>query len=198
MHSIQISSRAKEESLGATVEEIIVSDTFPAIEIEAKDRRKGDLSVAAPHMAPTEDNTSSEDGNYELEDIPQDRILNKKVSFSSIEIREFNVVLGDNPCAYGPSLSLGWNCHRNFTMEVDNYEESKPVRRSQKQMQLPRYVRERILMDFGFSRREMNEAIEESTVIKKQRQQTVDRHDMIQKVKGIFNCRLKRKKMDAK
>lgn len=195
MHSIQISGRSEEESLS---DEIIISETFPSIEIEAGEKGKGDLSIAVPPMAPTEDNTSSEDGNDELEDMPQDRILSKKVSFTHIEIREYDVVLGDNPCAYGPSLSLGWKCHRNFTMEMDNYEESKPERRSQRQMQLPRYVRERILMDFGFSRREMNEAIEESTTIKKQRQQTVDRYDMIQKIIGIFSCSSKRKKTNGK
>ena len=118
---------------------------------------------------------------------PQQNVsIRKACSFTNIDIHEHEVILGDNPCAYGPSLSLGWKRVGTLSLPLEQYEDSKQFRRNQKQMMLPRYVRERILMDHGVSRSEMNQAIEESMSVRKQRQQTVDQFYFRQRIRSIF------------
>ena len=112
--------------------------------------------------------------------------IKKSCTFSDIIIHEHKIVLGNHPCAYGPSISLGWERVDCLSVPIDKYEASKPIRRTQKQMMLPRYVRERILIDHGVSRSEMNEAIEEGLSVRKTRQQTVNQYYRMQKIKSIF------------
>ena len=119
--------------------------------------------------------------------VLEEKTIRKTCSFTNIDIYLHEVILGDNPCAYGPSISLGWKRVGELSVPLDKYEESKPSKRSQKQMMLPRYVRERILMDHGVSRSEMNDAIEVSMTIKKQRQETIDKYYSKQKLRHMFS-----------
>jgi hypothetical protein len=54
----------------------------------------------------------------------------KSVSFGNIEVREYPMVLGDNPsCRDGLPVSLGWEYAQLFLMDVDDYEDDRPRRR---------------------------------------------------------------------
>ena len=45
------------------------------------------------------------------------------VSFSTIEVREFSVVIGDNPsCAMGPPLSIDWDPDCELSIDIDEFE----------------------------------------------------------------------------
>ena len=50
--------------------------------------------------------------------------LSLSVSFSTIEVREFPVVIGDNPsCAMGPPLSIDWEPDCELSIPIDEFED---------------------------------------------------------------------------
>ena len=52
--------------------------------------------------------------------------LKRTVSFDKVQIREFQQVLGDNPCKeIGPSLSLGWNYNEKKGVDLEKYESKR-------------------------------------------------------------------------
>ena len=84
----------------------------------------------------------------------------KKVFFSTIEIRTYPLRLGDNPStSSGPPLTISWDpegAPRSF--EVDDYEETRPTRRSEDSLKVSKLVRQEWLREEGYSRGEMTEA----------------------------------------
>jgi len=114
------------------------------------------------------------------------------VSFSTIEIRQYERILGDNPSSQsGPSLSIGWNYDKNKTIvkNIDDYEDECQARendneRAQRQtksgrMLLQRHEREEILKSLGYSRAEMASAIRQNNRCKSRRRQTVNNLNMM-------------------
>jgi len=71
----------------------------------------------------------------------------KNVSFSSVEIREHSVIVGDHPCCTsGLPVSLGWGHSReNTVLNVDDYEDMRPPRRSTDEMKTTYFQRKNLL-----------------------------------------------------
>jgi hypothetical protein len=58
------------------------------------------------------------------------RQSNKSVSFSQVSVRQYNLIVGDNPyCKY--PLSLGWNYTETVTVDVNGYERERAKRMEQ-------------------------------------------------------------------
>lgn len=95
------------------------------------------------------------------------------VTFSNVEIREYDIVLGDNPsCSCGPPLSLGWRFdeHKFNEIPLEDFEQSRiSHRRSRLEMKMPSCLRYEILKYGNFSRREIAEVQFECNEIRKQR-----------------------------
>jgi len=54
------------------------------------------------------------------------RTNKKKVSFSSVHVREYSVVIGDHPsCISGLPLSLGWSHTPSAVHNIDSYQQNK-------------------------------------------------------------------------
>eukprot|EP00521_Asterionellopsis_glacialis_P013053 CAMPEP_0195295386 /NCGR_PEP_ID=MMETSP0707-20130614/17289_1 /TAXON_ID=33640 /ORGANISM="Asterionellopsis glacialis, Strain CCMP134" /LENGTH=228 /DNA_ID=CAMNT_0040356609 /DNA_START=197 /DNA_END=884 /DNA_ORIENTATION=- len=73
----------------------------------------------------------------------------RKVSFSEVMIREYEVIVSDNPSvSSGPGIGLGW-CYdqklRKF--ELEDYEEAHPPRRKTCEIQIPKDLREQMLLE---------------------------------------------------
>lgn len=101
----------------------------------------------------------------------------KKVSFDAVEIREYPIVLSDNPASkYGPSLELGWD-YRLATvvqpigqkkerpigegpLRVDDYEDMRPSskRRTLKNLYLHLPTREFRIKKHNFTDEEIAKA----------------------------------------
>jgi hypothetical protein len=61
----------------------------------------------------------------------------KRVSFNSIEIVEFPMILGDHPaCRIGPPVQTSWDAQRRTSIDVDEYELTRCPRRSVEQLHL--------------------------------------------------------------
>lgn len=98
------------------------------------------------------------------------------VSFGELEIRSYNMTVGNTPTPNGVPLSLDWEYdpEATLTTDVDTYEFNRGERRSKHEMFVPNQYRVYLLMkDAGLSRREIRAAIEDSQRAFKNRQKTV-------------------------
>jgi hypothetical protein len=70
-------------------------------------------------------------------DMVSKSFLQKAVSFTSVEIREYNVIVGDHPCcASGFPLTLDWEYREVSNIEVDTYEEVRSPRRHKEDLKI--------------------------------------------------------------
>lgn len=109
------------------------------------------------------------------EALPQKRPPNKKkkrVSFSTVEIREHAVILGDHANCQLP-LALDWKrAKRSIVVNVEHYEDMQQRygrRRHSKLVRMDVYLRKIRLKHMGYSTRELNKA-ERQFEIKSRRQ----------------------------
>lgn len=110
--------------------------------------------------------------------IPKYYRRSPSVSFSTIEIRHYDRILGDNPsCSCGPPLSIGWDHDESSTIvdTVDDYEYSRTTRRrGHKELTIPRSERQKLLLKLGYSRKEITQTVRTIVKLKKKRRQTVN------------------------
>ena len=67
------------------------------------------------------------------------------VSFSTLEIREYAVVLGSNPSTtHGPPLEIDWNAQSCEVFDLDYYESLRGRRREKRELAMPSFVRENL------------------------------------------------------
>ena len=100
-----------------------------------------------------------------------------KVAFSTVEVRQYERILGDNPgVSSGPPLSIGWNYYEDSTicLPVDEFEYYHGSCGDQSEMVLTRFERESILRDLGYSERDLATCIRQNYKLKKNRRQTVN------------------------
>ena len=76
---------------------------------------------------------------------------NRIVRFSSVLIRDYDIILGDHPCcAHGPPLSIGWNYTENEVVSLNQYEwENAFNRRSSHQLTLNHHQRKHLLREYS-------------------------------------------------
>jgi len=109
-------------------------------------------------------------------EIPFMNASKSKVSFSTVSVRHYNRILGDNPsCSNGPSLSIGWKYYVGLEdCPVDEYENSRFYnRRHDHNIILPRSERESILIDLGYQQNEIARAVRANVKAKSRRRRTV-------------------------
>ena len=80
----------------------------------------------------------------------------KTLSFSQVEIRQYERILGDNPAVTsGPAVSLAWGHFDGKVLPVDDYESNRPPRRHKMELQLSSVERKSILEQAGFTREDI-------------------------------------------
>lgn len=101
--------------------------------------------------------------------------ISKSVSFDYVEVREYARILSDNPAVRkGPPLGLDWDYIVSICLEVDEYEKKRGNRRTYNELQMPRYLREKLLEEHcDVTERELTQCMREIKKIKRQRQQSV-------------------------
>lgn len=105
----------------------------------------------------------------------------KQIKFNTVEIREFPIVLSNNPsCHYGPSIELGWEyiISSNSTdgaIDISQYEmEREGKRRREKagrpsKLYLSQVRREEMLASAGYSTKEVKTAVKDKKKARRQR-----------------------------
>lgn len=103
--------------------------------------------------------------------------MRRVTSFSTLEIREYHVTIGDNPGGkQGPPLSLDWDyCEdRTVKIDIDRYEKMRPPRRKKHEMYMPGSIRMWTLMKYmGYSLREIEDASKAADSIRKKRAKSI-------------------------
>mmetsp|Transcript_24057 Transcript_24057/g.70947 ORF Transcript_24057/g.70947 Transcript_24057/m.70947 type:complete len:205 (-) Transcript_24057:32-646(-) len=80
----------------------------------------------------------------------------KSVGFSSIEIREYDQIIGDQTDLIGPPLSIGWIYSQRQPMPLFKYEENRPPRRPQMEILITPTGRRQMLMNnWGYTSEEI-------------------------------------------
>ena len=76
----------------------------------------------------------------------------KQVCFSTIEIIEFPIILGDNPSVTaGPPLTISWEPQYRIELDLEVFERCRePCRRSDHDLIVDPYTREDVLIRAGF------------------------------------------------
>ena len=98
------------------------------------------------------------------------------VSFHNVRIREYPMTVGDNPAvSSGLAVTMDWDPleQGSQVMELDEYEDTRPERRSMGQMRLPPSERREILRRSGHSAREMQQGLKASNIARRQRTKTL-------------------------
>lgn len=98
---------------------------------------------------------------------------NTRVQFSTITIRSYPLVIGDNPSSpVGPPLSIAWQHESECTLEVREFENERPERRLGREMILPPSLRMDKLRAAGFTQSEIVHYTKQVNVTRAQRKRT--------------------------
>ena len=81
----------------------------------------------------------------------------KRVQFSTVQIRSYPIILGDNPSvSAGPPIQLGWEISDTFQVSVEVVSRFQLLQRNNKTVYvLSRWTRETMLLNKGYTRREI-------------------------------------------
>jgi len=113
--------------------------------------------------------------------------LERTTSFSTLEIREYPITLGDNPGgARGPPISLDWEHDGEQTQVIplETYEDKRPPRRKRAEMWISDGQRRwRLLRENGCTIEEMDKAAKAAEVVRKQRMKSIKPKSNVSRLK---------------
>jgi hypothetical protein len=97
------------------------------------------------------------------------------VSFDKVSIRFYNRAIASNPsCSSGPPIGLGWEYEEERHYRLDTFERHRiDNRRCLGQLLLSRSCRAKLLMDWGYSQKDIVNAVRHTIRFKNQRCQTI-------------------------
>jgi len=113
----------------------------------------------------------------------------KGVRFSTVNIRQYRICLGDNPSvALGAPISLDWLYEKEIRIDLHEYEQHTQYygKRNRCEFKLPSQERFHLLKQLGYSRNEIQESIHEVTKIKIQRLQTRQQYERKDFMRSFF------------
>jgi hypothetical protein len=111
----------------------------------------------------------------------------KSVGFRNIEIREYEIDIGDNPCVGdGPPLSLGWKYEKEKIIDLEEFETLKGPSRPRNEMRVPRNQREWLIRASGVTNEEIENSIRDVKITKKGRMNTATSSDAKEKTLEVL------------
>jgi hypothetical protein len=135
--------------------------------IPTEELHKTSSDEPAESLSATE--TTQDDGHPETKE-------EKTVRFSTIEIREYGMCMGDNPSVgRGVPITIEWD-HSEEILEfpVEDYDDARQLnRRLTTQLRIPPLVRRDLLLGSGYSRQEILEGAWKAEMARTRRQRTI-------------------------
>ena len=152
-------------------------------------------SIRISDLEETEFIDSDVSGQYKIECESHSPKSRRQVSFSTVEIRKYPIILGDHPdCSSGPPISIGWDYSDSIEVSLNLFEEMRPPRRHRRELVLPfRLRRELISKNCGYEEDQIRERLSEMKIVKKERQQTLAKlkyqklEEVFESIKGSTN-----------
>jgi hypothetical protein len=143
------------------VEELIPTPQEATIEVTGRILRRSILKASQPSHG-TADTTKSDGARK-----------SREVSFHSISIRHYPMILGDNPAvSIGSPVQLDWDYHGEEKHDLDIYEVERRPRRKLRHLVLSYYRRKDILLQAGYDENEMRSKERQLEKMKRQRKTT--------------------------
>jgi len=153
---------------------------------EEESDEKGEIADSA------DSNSNVVSSPTQLQSTNVDPINSRRIRFSTLTIREYPRVLGDNVTVMGPPISISWIHQDEKVYGIEEYEETiQDSRRTQSELKMPSAHRQKLLKDDGYSRKDIQEATKMSTIARNRRKRTVETlklqrlHESIEKVVKI-------------
>mmetsp|Transcript_1480 Transcript_1480/g.1592 ORF Transcript_1480/g.1592 Transcript_1480/m.1592 type:complete len:247 (+) Transcript_1480:124-864(+) len=144
-------------------------------------------------------NGLSVDDEVDVSTLDTDRILT--VTFNTVKVREYPIILGDNPSvSEGPPLSIDWVYIDVDEFDVEEYETTRPSRRGTPEMNIPASIRIDTLKRSGFTTKDIYQRVKEVKQVKQRRLETTtmlyrsDMNENIEKTKRRFSNIFSKKK----
>lgn len=92
------------------------------------------------------------------------------VSWDRIEVREYDITIGDNPCvSYGPPIGLDWRYTVLGTVGIDEFEENRHPRRNIREMMMNYYHRVDLLESYDFTENDVKIVMKDINRVKMRR-----------------------------
>jgi len=121
--------------------------------------------------------------------------LDRSVSFHNVEIREYNMTIGDNPSArMGPPVGISWEHRNEVSMPLNDYEDGRGERRTQQEMIITKERKYDIIKESGVPNREIASTVRKTNKIKNQRMQTVNNATSFSKFEEAFESAMRKGK----
>jgi hypothetical protein len=111
---------------------------------------------------------------YVLNPAKKDQKRSRNVRFSDVTVREYPIIIGDNPGGVkkGPPLTIAWLSVSSISMSLDTYEQTQEPRRTELELQMTVSDRVIMLRNLGFSRNDINLATKEAYTARMKRKET--------------------------
>jgi hypothetical protein len=127
------------------------------------------------------------------------------VAFDSVEVREYPMILGFNPAvSHGPPLEIDWNHIDEEKWNFESYEETRPIRRTYAEMNMPMELRVEILERNGVLIKDIRSRSKEVKALRIKRLETTQTlyrrktHERLEKfsrrLKNIFSDKKSRER----
>jgi len=119
------------------------------------------------------------------------RRQNLRTSFSTLEIREYAITLGDNPGGcHGPPLTIEWDhdMDRTKIVELDDYESNRGPRRDRSALQVPNNMKMWMLhRGQCFTVKQLNKAAKDAQYVRVQRRRSSGFYDLYKRYYFIID-----------
>merc|ERR1711933_80784 len=102
------------------------------------------------------------------------------MGFATVEIREYQQSIVVNPwVSPGPAVGLGWDYHDIPTkFDIMEFESTRALqRRSYYELIMPKHQRETILLNMGYSRRELTKNTKRNDIARRQKEKLMQLND---------------------
>jgi hypothetical protein len=137
---------------------------------------------ASEHEPIVPSHTTVSEAPMPAEEIPKGKSIvadphHFTVQFDKITVREYGIILGDNPaCRNGPSVSIGWEYDEFPEILVDDFESIREGnRRTKRGMLMDRTYRVKLLKRLGYADNEIIEAVRVNKKVHQARLQTLSK-----------------------
>lgn len=174
------STQLNEEALSIMVAHTCIIDKESVRLLSPRCTSDVDKSVSATESSSTVasvDSASSAENEGEPAHT-QLRLRTKSVSFSTVEVREYDQVVGDHTDLIGPPLSIGWKYRKYLSMPLSEYEENKPPQRAQMEFLITPTGRRQILIkNWGYTSQELSD-VEKNLAKRRESEEKGERRKM--------------------
>ncbi len=110
----------------------------------------------------------------------------KEVCFASVQVREYPMILGDNPsCTSGPPLTLDWDHNAELSCTIDEWESGRD---SARHLWVPSSVRMEYLLDIGFTLTQVLTAIQDVEDCQRLRCSSIEESCLQEKSRDVVEC----------